>query len=402
MRVAVDMISAGSGLGNSAGGMIVYFSGLLRSLCDLDSITELVLLVSPWNEDVGVPEHQKVRQVTCRGLPHRRSGRVVYEQTVLPLLLKRLDIDILLSTCNVKPLLWRGPSVVVLQSLQYFHFPDQFGRVRSAYLKLAVGRSLREADAVITVSDWERREALRLFALDPNRLTTVYHGLSDAVRTGMSGDLQPAPAFIGNFPYLVMVSSLYGFKNHRRLIQAFADVVHRHDVPHRLVIAGGDADVTRAELASLAHELGIGDRVLLPGGVPHHQIPALLAHADAVAYTSLYETFGLPVLEALGSGRPLVSSDQGAIPEVAADASRVVKAESVDSIAQGIVDVLLNEELRVRLSDAGPKRAASFTWEKCARETASVLHTALEARRRPSTAGASLPVHPPVARNDST
>jgi len=399
MRIAVDMISAGTGLGSSAGGMVVYFSGLLRSLCELESVAELVLLVSPWNGQTALPDHRKVRVVSCRGLPRNRSARVVYEQTVLPLLVGRLDVDVLLSTCNVKPLLWRGPSVVVLQSLQYFHFPHEFGRVRSAYLKGAVGKSLRDADAVITVSHWERSEARRLFGLDPTRLTTVYHGLSDAVRGGTPDEVSLRPSFVGDDPYLVMVSSLYGFKNHCRLMQAFAQVVRRHSIPHRLVLAGGDADVTRGELAALAGDLGIGDRVLLPGGVPHDQIPALLAHADAVAYTSLYETFGLPVLEALGSGRPLVTSDRGAIPEVAGKAARLVDATSVDSIAEGIADVLLNDVLRSRLIRDGPQRTAQFTWERCAQETADVLHSALE-RRPLTTSRRSLPVHSPISGHD--
>ena len=376
------MISAGTGLGTSAGGMIVYFTGLLRSLCELDSITELVLLVTPWNGNTGVPDHPKVRVATCRGLPRRRSGRVVYEHVVLPAYLARLKVDILLSTCNVKPLLRRGPSVVVLQSLQYFHFPNQFGRLRSAYLRGAVSRSMHEADAVITVSEWEKAEAVRLFNVDPGRLTTVYHGLSDAVRDGIAGQPPPRPEMVGDQPYVVMVSSLYGFKNHHRLIEAFAEVVHRHEIPHRLVLAGGDADVTGASLGALAGKLGIGDRVLIPGGVPHDQIPALLAHADAVAYTSLYETFGLPVLEALGSRRPLVTSGRGAIPEIAGDAARLVDAESVPSIAAGLTDVLLDDALRSRLVEAGPRRAAAFTWEKCAEGTAVVLEQALAGRRR--------------------
>lgn len=393
------MISAGAGLGASAGGMIVYFTGLLRSLCKLDAVSELVLLVSPWNGGTGVPDHPKARIVTCRALPKHRTGRVVYEQSVLPELVRRSGAEILLSTCNVKPFLWRGPSVVVLQSLQYFHFPEQFGRLRSAYLRRAVARSVSEADAVITVSEWEKAEAVRLLGVDPTRLTTVYHGLSNAVRSGARRERRERAAITGDHPYVVMVSSLYGFKNHRRLIQAFALLVRRHDVPHRLILAGGDADVTGTELEALAADLGVADRVVIPGGVPHDEIPALLAHADAVAYTSLYETFGLPVLEALGSGRPLVASDRGAIPEVAGGAARLVDPESVDSIADGLGDVLLDEELRARLVAAGPRRTARFTWERCAQETAAVLDRALEGRRSSSDRGDSLPVHPPVARD---
>jgi glycosyltransferase involved in cell wall biosynthesis len=290
---------------------------------------------------------------------------------------------VLLSTCNVKPFLWRGPSVVVLQSLQYLHFPEQFGRARGAYLKHGVKASLHAADAVIAVTDWERSEAIRLFGLDPDRVFTVYHGLSGAVARASFDGLPRPSSVVGDEPYVIMVSSLYRFKNHERLIQAFAGLVRERPVPHRLVLVGGDADVTRSELATLAERLGIGDRVLLPGPVPHDDVPALIRHADAVAYVSLYETFGHPVIEALAAGRPLVTTDRGATAEVAGGAARLVDATSVESIAAGLGDVLLDDTLRAALAAAGPRRASTFTWASCARGTATALEFALSRHRGP-------------------
>ena len=382
MKLAIDMISAGSGFGTSTGGMIVYYSGLLSNLCALPSVSRVVPLVAPWNGGMAVPDHEKIRVTRCVGLPRHRAGRVLYEQSVLPHVLNRLDPDVLLSTCNVKPLLWKGRSVVVLQSMQYLHFPTQFGRLRGMYLRKAVGASLHAADAVITVTNWERAEAIRYFDLDPSRVVTVYHGVSDAVRRVQ---LEPTalsrPEWVGDSPYVLMVSSLYGFKNHSRLVSAFAQIVNRHEIPHRLVLAGGDADVTREDLAALADELGIGDRVVLPGALPHEMVPALIVNADAIAYTSLYETFGHPVLEALALGRPLVTGDHGATAEIAGGAARLVKVEDVDDIAAGLEDVLMNESLRAELIDAGPRRAELFTWSECAENTAAVLEMVLSGRR---------------------
>jgi len=376
------MISAGSGFGPSAGGMIVYHSGLLNGFCAMASVSRVVPLVAPWNNGLAVPDHPKISAATCTGLPRGRIGRVVYEQTVLPVIVKRLDVDVLLSTCNVKPLLWRGPSVVVLQSLQYLHFPGQFSPLRRHYLKTIVSASVHAADAVITVTDWERTEAIRLLGLDPDRAVTVYHGLSEAVQAMLSAPSRPPrPSLVGGDPYVLMVSALYGFKNHHRLIRAFAAAVTRHRLPHQLVIAGPDADVTALELADLARQLGVGGRVLLAGAVPHDQVPALLAHAEAVAYVSLYETFGLPVLEALASGRPLVTSRHGATAEVAGDAARLVDAKDVDDIAAGLSDVLLDETLRRTLMRSGPERASTFTWAACAEKTAAVLDQAISWHR---------------------
>jgi glycosyltransferase involved in cell wall biosynthesis len=307
---------------------------------------------------------------------------VFYEQMRLPFLARAQEIEVLLSTCNVRPIAWRGPSVVVLQSLQYLHFPSEFGCVRKNYLKATVAYSLHTADAIITVSDWERTEAIRLFDLQPERVVTVYHGLSDAVRrSAIDGGAARPMELVGNAPYLLMVSTLYGFKNHARLIRAFAAVVARTAIPHCLALAGGDADVTADDLRTLAKELQIEDRLLLLGAVPHEQVAALLHHADAVAYPSLYETFGHPILEALAYGRPLVTSNRGATAEIAGNAARLVDATNVDSIADGLMDVLTNDSLRRFLADAGPTRAATFTWELCARKTVDVLTSAIETHR---------------------
>src|SRR5918999_2824071 len=151
------MISAGEGLGPGAGGMIVYFHGLLAALCGRDDISGVVTFVRPRSERLGIPDHSKITVTRCRGLPRNRGGRVLYEQTALPALVARAGGDVLLSTHNTRPLLRRAPTVVVLQSLQYLFYPHAFGVLRRAYLRGVVPHSVRGADALIAVSEWERR-----------------------------------------------------------------------------------------------------------------------------------------------------------------------------------------------------------------------------------------------------
>ncbi len=376
MRPGIELISAGEGLGPGAGGMIVYFQGLLAALCARDDVSGLVTFVRPRSEGLGIPTHAKITVIRCRALPRNRGGRVLYEQTALPALVARSNVDVLLSTHNTRPLLRRAPTVVVLQSLQYLFYPGAFGTLRRAYLRGVVPRSVRGADAVIAVSEWERRELIRLFDVDAAKIFTVYHGVSETVRRGPDSGSKVQR----KRPYVVMVSSLYEFKNHDRLIRAFAQFVTSHGAPHELVLAGGDADVTAAALARVAAEEGIGDRVHFLGPVAHDAVPALLAGADAIAYPSLFETFGLPVLEALALGQPLVTSNVTAIPEVAGDAAVLVDPHDVDSIADGLAAALLDERLRARLREAGPRRVAEFTWARCAEGTMRALRHAIESR----------------------
>jgi glycosyltransferase involved in cell wall biosynthesis len=139
--------------------------------------------------------------------------------------------------------------------------------------------------------------------------------------------------------------------------------------------------VTCDELKEIARGAGVGDRVLLLGRVPQRDVPGLYAGASAIAYPSLYETFGHPVLEAFAAGTPLLTSSRGATAEVAGSGARLVDPEDVDDIAAGLADVLLDDGLRQRLIEAGRQRVREFSWEKCARETIDVFERAWERRR---------------------
>jgi glycosyltransferase involved in cell wall biosynthesis len=379
MRIAFDTVSVGGGLGPASGGMIVYYSGLLRGLAEHREVSEIVVFTQPWLGRIGVPEHPKLRLAPCRGLPRNRIGRVLYEQAALPLAIARHSPDVLFSACNTTPLLRRAPSVVALHSIQYLFFPEVFSPLRRRYLEEVIPRSLRHADAVITVSEWERREILERFDVDPARTVTVYPALSDAVVAALRAPRPAAPR--RERPYVFMASTLYGFKNHERLIRAFAQLVHSDGVPHELVLAGGDADVTAAHLAAVATSERISERVALLGPVDHALVPDLLAGADAVAYTSLCETFGQPILEALAFGRCLVTSTTSSMPEVADGVAILVDPYDVDSIADGLRTALLDDRARAALERAGPPHAATFTWERSAEQSLAVMRLAIESRR---------------------
>lgn len=383
MRIGVDMISAGSGFGPAAGGMAAYFEGLLGALCVHPRVSSIVVFVPPWHDGLAVPDDPRIERVRCRGLTRHRPWRVAYEQTVLPVMARHQGVDILLSSCNVKPLLWRGPSVVVLQSIQHALLPVHTPPVRRAYLNLAVRRSLHSADMVIAVSETARTDAIELFSLDPTRIVSVHHGAAPWVKATVERGVRDEPHRLdGGGPYVLTISRLYELKNHPRLIEAMARVIAQYEVPHTLLIVGGDADYNRADLEAIARAHGVGERVSCLGPVGQDLVPGLFAGADAVAYVSLYETFGHPVLEALAFGRPLVTSATGGASEVAGDAARLVDPADVDSIAAGLADVLLDESLRARLRTVGPARVREFSWERSADGTVSVLEQAISRRRR--------------------
>jgi glycosyltransferase involved in cell wall biosynthesis len=380
MHVGFEVIAAGSGLGEGQGGASGYIEGLMPELLADPRVDRLTAYVADWYEPAAKWSDPKLTVRRLR-VPEQRPGRVAYEQLALPRHARRDGIDVLFSTGNFRPLTYRAPNVLALHAVQHFLLGDDIGRVRSAYVRFAVPRSARTADLVVAVTDALRTDAIRLFDLDPERIVSVPMGPSPWVlELSQSGhSVQPYQTPDGS-PYVLCISRLYALKNHRRLIEAFAKLVNERGLPHKLVIVGGDADVTQAELAEVATREGIADRVLFLGRVPQVEVPGLYAGAEAIAYVSLYETFGHPVLEAFATGTPLVTSTTGGTAEVAGGAARLVDPRDVDDIATGLFAVLTDAKLRDRLAADGRRRVQDFSWERCARGTVDAMAQALARR----------------------
>jgi glycosyltransferase involved in cell wall biosynthesis len=383
MRVGIEVIAAGSGLDEGQGGASGYIEGLVPALLDDERVEELIAYVADWYEPAWTWEHPKLRIRRCR-VARARPARVAYEQSRLPLHAIRDGIDVLFSTGNYRPLAYGRANVLALHAVQHFLLNDDIGRARSAYLRFAVPRSARSADLVVAVTDTLRRDAIRLFELDPERIVSVPMGPSPWVLELLdsgTGQIAPYRTPDGS-PYVLSISRLYALKNHRRLIEAFASLVHEQRLPHSLVIVGGDADVTRAELEQVAARAGIAERVLFLGRVAQADVPGLYRGADAIAYVSLYETFGHPVLEAFATGTPLITSTTGATAEVAGGAARLVDPHDVADIATGMRALLSDEALRARMAAAGRRRVRDFSWPKCAAGTVDAMEVALARRGR--------------------
>jgi alpha-1,3-rhamnosyl/mannosyltransferase len=383
MRVGVELISAGSTLEEGSGGAPGYVNALIPGLRDDPRIEHLHVFVPGWYDAPAGWASDRLTIVSCN-VPKQRAARVAYEQIGLARLATKHRFDVFLTPANFRPLAYRGCNVVVLHAIQYFLLGDDIGRVRSAYIRFTVPRSLRTADRVIAVTETVRRDAIKLFDLDPSRIVAVPMGpqpwAAELVDRN-NGDAAEPYRIPGEHPYVLCISRLYALKNHRRLIQAYARLCHEREVPHRLVIVGGEADVTQAELERVATDAGVGDRVLFLGRVAQELVEPLYAGASAVAYVSLYETFGHPVLEAFATGTPLLTSASGATAEVAGGAAVLADPESEQEIAAGLGNILFDPALRERLVEAGNARVREFSWTSHVRGTVDVLEAAIAARR---------------------
>jgi glycosyltransferase involved in cell wall biosynthesis len=387
MRVAMETIAVGSGLEEGAGGAPGYFHGIIPRLAEDPRIDELIIYVPAWYDRAAEWERSNVTIRRCP-VPRQRPLRVAFEHFAVPAMAMRDRVDVLFSPSNFRPLTYRGANVLGLHLIQYFFLDDDIGRTRLAYLKRAMTRSVRTADFTIAVTDTLRNDAIELLGVAPEKIVTVSMGPQPWIAELLArtnGDRPVPHRTADGSPYLLCISRLYALKNHKRLIEAFARA--SGDVPHRLVIVGGDADITRSELAAVAADNGVADRVDFLGRVPQDDVPGLYAGAAAIAYVSLYETFGHPVLEAFATETPLLTSSRGATAEVAGGAALLADPEDVDSIAAGLRRLLLDETERARLVEAGSKRVREFSWEACARNTVDVLERAVVQRQRTGVKG---------------
>lgn len=240
----------------------------------------------------------------------------------------------------------------------------------------------RHARRVIAVSDATREDLLRNTELPPERVVTVHEARAHAEAPQMTeAEQQERLARFGlrHHRYVLFVSTIEPRKNHVRLVRAFDALPERHrDV--RLVLVGGRGWRSGPIVRSL-RAAASGDRIVRPGFVAPADLRVLYAGATAFAYPSLYEGFGLPLLEAMAAGLPVVTSDRSSMPEVAGDAALLVDPESVDAIAGGLTQLLDDDVLRHELAEAGRRREACFTWDRTAAATLEVYRAAIREPR---------------------
>jgi len=280
--------------------------------------------------------------------------------------------DVLFVPAHVVPLVHPRRTVVTIHDLGYLHFPETHPARDRRYLDRATRWSAHAARRVIAVSHATRDDLMRLLHIPEAKIAVVPHGV-DAAITRPSQDL--AVAVLSRYgitrPYVLALGTVQPRKNLVRLVAAFG-AMRAAGLPHTLVIVGRSG-----WLANPIHEAvavhGLTEHVHFTGYVPDVDLPALYAGADVLAFVSLYEGFGLPALEAMAYGTPVVAANTSSLPEVVGGAGLLVDPTDVAAIAAALTRVVSDGALQARLVAAGQSRAVAYTWERCARETLAVL-----------------------------
>jgi glycosyltransferase involved in cell wall biosynthesis len=368
MIIGLDNISPGLSTGNACiGGMRTYLQDLATHLPHALPGAMIKLFTPSWSPSFDLPANESVQVVDCGKVPTSRSGRVWFEQAVLPRFIRDEKLDVWLGTCNTLPLRIPCSAALIVQSLQFFTHPEAFPPVRRWYLQTLVPASIRRAETVIMLSESSRGEAVRRFRTPDHKIRVIPHCLHDVFASSEPdhGDREVVERVLGETaPYVLYVSALYPYKNHARLIEAFARI-HARFPRHRLLIGGSDTQSWgRKQLAEIAEGFGVRSKVVLTGRLAQNDLPALYRCAQLLAMPSLDETFGLPVLEAMAFGCPVLTSNISSMAEVAGDAAVLVDPFSVDEMARALVSVLGSKDLRMSLSARGIRQSALFSREK--------------------------------------
>ena len=357
MRIGFNLLYL---IPSRVGGVERYAAGLLDGLAKLNFPNEYLVFVNQESANWPIPNHPNFRRVICPVEATSRWRRYVFEQLKLPQLLKTHAVDLVHSLGYVSPLRASIPSVVTIHDLNYKAFGELMPLSKRLALSFFVRQSAIRASLVVTDSEFSRQEILSAFKIPQQKIQVIYPGLPDKKipipeHSFLWKDLKIEP------PYMIAFSSETPNKNMDRLIQAFQLAKKSYELPHQLVLVG---HMPEAMLSSQNRS----SNIIATGYLEDAVLDLILAQADCLVFPSIYEGFGLPILEAMNANVPVISSSAGSLPEVAGDAALYFDPYDVEEMANKIAKVAMDEVLQEELRTKGQANASRFSWEKMARE----------------------------------
>jgi glycosyltransferase involved in cell wall biosynthesis len=344
-----------------AGGIGTYTRELLAGICQ-----------SPDGFEVEAITRQRHAKLVTQWCPRVKVVNIsVYtlgEQLAIPWAAKGCDL-LHIPHYNA-PLLHRGPLLVSILDLIHIMDPVYSRSLRSwVYARPMLNLVARKAEHIVTLSEYSKVQIIEHLGVTPSKVTAIYCGVNGQFRCvdHKKAYVAVSDALAIHDPYLLFVGSLKPHKNIFTLLHAFALLRKRHDVRQRLVIVGDDAH-WKPLLLKECSRLGIQDTTTFVPYVPQELLPKVYAGADLLVMPSTIEGFGLPVLEAMASGTPVVCSRSASLPEVAGDAALYFDPASAEELAEKMETLLNSRELQEGLRAKGLERAKQFTWEKSTRK----------------------------------
>jgi glycosyltransferase involved in cell wall biosynthesis len=311
-------------------------------------------------------------------------GYSLAEMTGFAWRLFRDRLDLFHATHYVLPPLLQSRAVVTIHDIIHLLYPQFLpSRAAHVYARFMIHRALTRADRIITVSYNSKRDLIDYFGIPGGRTEVIYNGVSSRFRADLPvAERNRVREKLGlTGPYMLFLGGEKPHKNVQNVVRAFAEARRRTSLPHSLVLAG-PMPKNEGRLWNLISALDLGPSIVKTGIVAEEDLPPLYAGAQAFLYPTLYEGFGLPVIEAMACGTPVLTSSTSALQEIAGGYAYLVDPMDVDAIAAGIVVLATDEKVRNDFCELGKKRALDFSWSKAAEKTLAVYASALGGPRK--------------------
>jgi len=350
-------------------GMDLAALELIRNLQKLDRKNDYVIFVKPGEDNECLKESANLKIVQIEA---RNYG--LWEQVALPLAVRRENLDILHCTSNTAPWFPGAPTIVTLHDIMYLEglrflrtSKSWYHKIGNLYRRLIVPRVIKKAERLITVSEFEKKRICNHLNLAANRVSVAYNGVGEHFKPVNDLLIMGNTRRKYNLPerFILFMGSNDPKKNIRGTIEGYADymVSSTHKLP--LVLLDFDEDRLKNILDSIGHP-GLLEKIILPGYVGNSDLPALYSLADVFLFPSFRESFGLPPLESMACGTPVISSTTSSMPEICGNGALLVDPFKPTEISQAILRITGDRDVQQRLIQNGFKRVESFSWQNTA------------------------------------
>jgi len=358
-------------------GIWTYVFNLLKGLSDLDNTNDY----SVFSNSVKI-EFLKDRFKVIKS-PLNTSDpniRVLWEHLIMPFMLNNGKIDIFHNPDHILPLLpIKAKKIITVHDLSFYKFPETFPFMKRTYKRGLTPRSIKLADKIIAVSNSTKNDMIDLFDVDEEKIRVVHVGVSqEFVKIDDPSALSCFRKGRG-LPqrFVLFLGTIEKRKNLERLIDAFSMAVRKGGIPHKLVIAGKKGWLYK-DLFKKIDDEGLRDKIVFISDMKQSELPLLYNLAELFIYPSIYEGFGLPVLESMACGTAVITSNVSSLPEVAGKAALLIDPYNIEEISSAMIKVLSDAALRGSMIEKGLVQAAQFSWKNCAKHTLEVYEGMLK------------------------
>ncbi len=350
-------------------GIGVYARNLMSAVLNNDKRNHYIFIYVNSEQLGSFGDHENLSEVVCQA-----KGKLLWDHVTVPRIAKQYNADIIFNTKFSIPLLTFCKTMMVFHGSEWFVYPQFYNKLDILYNKLLLPVYSKKAAAISCVSKITADDMAQFTGIDPKKLHVIHSSI--ASHFAPVEDQQDREKFRTKYKlpdkYILFVGKIYPGKNFSNILRAFRKI--KDDLGNDIkLVSVGDMRWDYAREMALVTELGLKDDIQFTGWVEQEELPAIYSLAELFLFPSYYEGFGIPILEAMACGCPVVTANTGACPEVAGGAAALVDPDDPGDIANSVLQLIKDKNMQDNLVRNGLKRVEAFSWDKAAKETINVF-----------------------------